>query len=65
MNPTRTGIGLYARRDFTSPNVVEEGNILPEYSLKVALSNTLRIDFAGIHPHIHVQVRANEHCDTL
>ena len=65
MHTTHTGIRLYACCHFTGSNVVEKGNILAKYGLKIVLSDTLRIDFTGIHPHIHVQVRANEDSDAF
>jgi hypothetical protein len=65
MYQTHTGIRLYACRDFTSSNVIEKGNILAKHCLKIVLSDTLRVDFTGIHPHIHVQVRAKEYSNAL
>ena len=65
MGPTPTCVRRYACRDFTGPDIVEVGNILTEYCLKVTLSDTLRVDLTGIDPHVHVKVRAKEHSDTL
>ena len=65
MYPTPTGVRRYACRDFTGPDIVEKGNILAKHCLKVGLSDTLRVDLASIHPHLHVKVRATEHSDTF
>ena len=60
-----TSIRLNPSSNFARSNVVEECDVLSEYSLKIALTNTLRVDFACIHPNVHVNVGAHHDADSL
>jgi hypothetical protein len=57
-------VRLNSRRDLPSSNIIEELDVLTQHSLEILFSNALRIDFACVHPDIHIDVCADEDSGT-
>ena len=59
-----TRICLNTRRDFSSANVIEEGDVLVENSCEITFTNALGIDFTSVHPYVHINEGAHKDSKT-
>lgn len=60
----RTSVRLNASSDLSSTDVVEKRDVLTEHSLQISFADSLRADFSGVHPEIHVKVRGRKYSDS-
>jgi hypothetical protein len=59
-----TSIGLDSSCYFSRSNIVEKSDILSKYGLEISLTNPFRVEFASVHPNVHIHICAHKDTKT-